>query len=107
MNLSDTRAKLWAHTGTITIGASDMRLVRVRVTNFKSVLDSEWFTLGDLTCLVGKNESGKTAVLEAIEKLGSVRPEREKLLETNYPRVNWSEYEETETVDTALRPSGS
>ena len=79
-----------------------MRLVRVRVTNFKSVLDSEWFTLGDLTCLVGKNESGKTAILEAIEKLGSVRPEREKLLETNYPRVNWSEYEETETVDTAL-----
>jgi predicted ATP-dependent endonuclease of OLD family len=52
--------------------------------------------------LVGKNESGKTAILEALEKLGSVRPGREDFLETSYPRMNWSEYEEASTVDTAI-----
>lgn len=79
-----------------------MKLMRARVTNFKSVLDSEWFTLDQLTCLVGKNESGKTAILEALEKLKSVRVERQPLKETEYPRMNWSEYEESDTVETAI-----
>lgn len=43
-----------------------MKLVRAKVTNFRSVEDSNEFTIGDLTCLVGKNESGKTAILEAL-----------------------------------------
>jgi AAA15 family ATPase/GTPase len=46
-----------------------MRLKSVRVTNYKSVEDSEEFEVDDLTCLVGKNESGKTAILEALYKL--------------------------------------
>jgi hypothetical protein len=79
-----------------------MRLVRARITNFKSVLDSGWFTLDDLTCLVGKNESGKTAILEGLEKLHSVRPARQDLKQTDYPRMNWSEYEESGKVDTAI-----
>ncbi len=79
-----------------------MKLKRVRVTNFKSVLDSDWFTVGDLTCLVGKNESGKTALLEALERLNSVRPERGQFRETEYPRMNWSEYEESSDVDVAV-----
>jgi len=79
-----------------------MKLKRARVTNFKSVLDSDWFTVGDLTCLVGKNESGKTALLEALERLNSVRPERGQFRETEYPRMNWSEYEESSDVDVAV-----
>lgn len=79
-----------------------MKLVAVRVTNYKSILDSERFTVGGLTCLVGKNESGKTAVLEAIEKIRSVRPGRESFPQTSYPRVKWSEYEESGRVDTAV-----
>jgi predicted ATP-dependent endonuclease of OLD family len=79
-----------------------VRLIRARISNFKSALDSGWFEVGDLTCLVGKNESGKTAVLEALEKLHSVRPEREVLRTTDYPRMNWSEYEESDHVDTAI-----
>lgn len=79
-----------------------MKLSRARVKNFKSVLDSEWFSVDDLTCLVGKNESGKTAILEALEKLNSVRPEREPLKDTEYPRMFWSEYEESSKVDTAV-----
>ena len=46
-----------------------MKLIRAKVTNFRSVEDSNEFTIGDLTCLVGKNESGKTAILEALHGL--------------------------------------
>src|SRR5665213_2472537 len=79
-----------------------MKLTWVRVTDFKSVLDSEWFSVGELTCLVGKNESGKTALLEALERINSVRPERQDFQETEYPRMNWSEYEESAQVATAV-----
>lgn len=44
-----------------------MKLVRAQVLNFRSVEDSGVFELGDLTCLVGKNEAGKTAILRAIQ----------------------------------------
>ena len=47
-----------------------MRIMSARVTSYKSVSDSGEFTLEpDVTCLVGKNESGKTAVLEAMYRL--------------------------------------
>lgn len=64
-----------------------MELVKARVSNYKCVLDSDWFTLDRLTCLVGKNESGKTAILEALEKLSSARPERANFTSTDFPRV--------------------
>lgn len=79
-----------------------MRLERVRVTNYKSVLDSEWFSVGDLTCLVGKNESGKTALIEAIEKLNSVDDERIDFSNTDYPRLLWtSNRSDSETIAVA------
>lgn len=44
-----------------------MHLVRAHVTKFKSVTDSTPFSIDNaVTALVGKNESGKTAVLEAM-----------------------------------------
>ena len=43
-----------------------MKLVSAKVTTFRSIEDSNEFTIGDLTCLAGKNESGKTAILEAL-----------------------------------------
>ncbi len=43
-----------------------MKLTSVRVTNFRSIEDSEEFSIDDLTCLVGKNEAGKTSILQAI-----------------------------------------
>ena len=39
-----------------------MILKRVRITNFQSIRDST-VEFGDVTCLVGKNEAGKTAPL--------------------------------------------
>jgi predicted ATP-dependent endonuclease of OLD family len=43
-----------------------MQLRKARVTNFKIVEDSNEFTVDRVTCLIGKNESGKTALLDAI-----------------------------------------
>jgi len=40
-------------------------LIKVRVQNYRSVEDSGEFEISDLTCLVGKNEAGKTAERDA------------------------------------------
>ena len=49
-----------------------MRLVQAQVTDFQSVHDSTPFDIGDVTCLVGKNEAGKTALLKAIYRLNPI-----------------------------------
>lgn len=49
-----------------------MKLRTVRITNYKSIEDSDLFSVGDLTCLAGKNESGKTALLQALRRLNPV-----------------------------------
>lgn len=46
-----------------------MKLRSVRVTNFRSVDDSGEFKIDEVTCLVGKNEAGKSAVLLALAAL--------------------------------------
>ena len=44
-----------------------MRLIKFRIRNFKSIIDTGFSSFAsDLTILVGKNESGKTATLEAL-----------------------------------------
>ena len=45
-----------------------MKLTKVRIKNYKCIHDSTEFDIDDITCLVGKNESGKTAILEALHK---------------------------------------
>lgn len=57
-----------------------MKLVSVQVQNYKCVEDSGEFSVNDLTCLAGKNESGKTALLEALRRLNPV----EGRAESNY-----------------------
>ena len=52
-----------------------MLLVDVRIKNYKCILDSETFTVDQMTCLVGKNESGKSAILQALYKLNPVDKE--------------------------------
>jgi energy-coupling factor transporter ATP-binding protein EcfA2 len=48
-----------------------MKLINAHVTNFRSVEDSGEFSVEQVTCLVGKNEAGKSAVLLA---LGALHP---------------------------------
>ena len=45
-----------------------MKLSKVRIKNFQCIHDSTEFDISDITCLVGKNESGKTAILKALHK---------------------------------------
>jgi energy-coupling factor transporter ATP-binding protein EcfA2 len=50
-----------------------VHLIRARVTDYRSVEDSETFDVeDDVTCLVGKNESGKTTILQALYRLKPV-----------------------------------
>lgn len=71
-----------------------MFLTHARVTNFKSVEDSGEFNIGSSTCLVGKNEAGKTAVLEALYKLNPYIGETTYDLQRHYPRRFLSEYKD-------------
>jgi len=72
-----------------------MRLTHAQVTNFRSVDDSTEFSLGDVTCLVGKNESGKTTILQAIEKLNPVAGKGRSYSKLkDYPRRHWSDYDD-------------
>jgi predicted ATP-dependent endonuclease of OLD family len=71
-----------------------MRLTHVTVTNFKSVEDSGEFSIGDVTCLVGKNEAGKTALLQALHRLNPDSGEALFDVQSSYPRRFLSEYEE-------------
>ena len=62
-----------------------MKLTKVRVQNYRSVEDSGEFEIGDLTCLVGKNEAGKTTLLNAIRGFKPSQPfEFDET--TDYPR---------------------
>lgn len=49
-----------------------MRLKSVRIAEFKSIRDSGVFEIGDVTSLVGKNEAGKTALLQALYRLNPI-----------------------------------
>uniref|UniRef100_UPI0012F78C7F AAA family ATPase n=1 Tax=Edaphobacter aggregans TaxID=570835 RepID=UPI0012F78C7F len=67
-----------------------MRLVKVRVEDFRSIEDSGEFSLHPVTCLVGKNESGKTAILKALQKLKPDDPAKESFSASrDYPRRKW------------------
>ena len=71
-----------------------MRLKSVRVGEFKSVVDSGEFETADITCLVGKNEAGKTAILEALYRLRPVIDTHDKFDVTHdYPRADVHDYE--------------
>ena len=82
-----------------------MRLKSVRVREFRSIVDSGEFQIDDTTCLVGKNESGKTAVLEALYRLNPVIDSDANFDVTHdYPRTVVADYQhrvETEECEPA------
>ena len=73
-----------------------MRLISVRVQNYKSVEDSTEFAIDEVTCLVGKNEAGKTAILRALEKLNPVDTSAAEFREEDYPRRRLATYKQRE-----------
>jgi energy-coupling factor transporter ATP-binding protein EcfA2 len=70
-----------------------MKLIKARVRNFRSAEDTGWFEIGQLTCLVGKNEAGKTAVLSALQGVNSFTDfEYDRI--RDYPRRHLVRYDE-------------
>lgn len=64
-----------------------MKLARARITNYRSIKDSGEFDITDITCLVGKNEAGKTAILQALYRLNPIVPEDKNYsVDDDYPR---------------------
>lgn len=71
-----------------------MRLIKVHITRFQSIWDSSEFDVGDITCLVGKNESGKTALLKALYRLNPiVESEGAFDVTDDYPRRAVTDYQ--------------
>lgn len=72
-----------------------MILKNLRVQNYKAIEDSTEFSVDQVTCLVGKNEAGKTALLQALYKLDPVVESEAKFdAVEEYPRRFLSDYED-------------
>ena len=70
-----------------------MILKKAHIKEFRSITDSNEFEIGDITCLVGKNESGKTALLQALYRLNPYLNAQEAFDVTDdYPRRDVEDY---------------
>lgn len=71
-----------------------MELLDVQIALYRSVEDSGVFPVEpDVTCLVGKNESGKTAILQALRRLNPLEDVKFVVTE-DYPRRYLQKYKE-------------
>lgn len=69
-----------------------MRLVKARVQKYRSVRDSEWFDIDlEKTILVGPNEAGKTAILQALQHLNPPSDIKELNPLRDYPRSEFND----------------
>jgi putative AbiEii toxin of type IV toxin-antitoxin system/AAA ATPase-like protein len=63
-----------------------MKLVEARVSLFRNIVDSTMVPIQqDITCFVGKNESGKTAFLQALYRFNPARPNAAMSIREQYP----------------------
>jgi len=71
-----------------------MKLKKVEVKEFQSIWKSNEFEIGEITCLVGKNEAGKTAILQALYRLNPII-ESDGVFDVvdDYPRSDVEDYQ--------------
>ena len=83
-----------------------MKLTSAHVTNFRSVEDSGKFSVEQVTCLVGKNEAGKSAILLALAALNP-HPNTPVVLdkERDYPRRYLTAYQQRHVGEEAIAVS--
>jgi hypothetical protein len=73
-----------------------LRATRFRVQNFRNLDDSGWVPLEKVTCFLGRNESGKTALLKALHKFNAANGEQYVPLK-DFPRDRYSrEYSDSD-----------
>ena len=76
-----------------------MELTEARIQNYKCIDDSGWVDFERVTCFVGKNESGKTAFLQALEKLNPVDSTGDYNPLEEYPRRYYTRYKTRHEAD--------
>lgn len=71
-----------------------MKLIKAKVTNYRSVVDSGWIEFERLkTILVGPNESGKTVILRALQLLNRPDNVQPPKILSDYPRSLYADRE--------------
>jgi len=78
-----------------------MILKKFRVTEFRSVQDSGWIDVEDITALIGTNESGKTNILLPLWKLNPA-DEGAINLQDDLPREKYHEYRNASPMPTFI-----
>ncbi len=72
-----------------------MKLLRAKVENYRSILDTDWFEIEPTkTILVGPNEAGKTAVLKALEALNPPGGSSNFVPLRDFPRAKYSDIQQ-------------
>lgn len=85
-----------------------MRLTRARIQNYRSIRDTGWFDVDEAkTIFVGPNEAGKTAILEALQRVNA--PEGVEMFNPlrDYPRKLYNEHIQLGKLDPATIPVAS
>ncbi len=85
-----------------------MKLVNVIIEKYKSFETVQSFSIdSDVTILVGKNESGKTAALEAIAKTNYFSTDESFKFDPthDYPRKGHTKYKKSGNIDNAITAS--
>lgn len=81
-----------------------MKIIKARVQNYRSIIDSEEFNIdNDKTILVGPNEAGKTALLQAIQHLNPPKENKPLNPLRDYPRAHYSKINTGEVDPSTIR----
>ena len=67
-----------------------MQITELRIRNFKSIKDMHISGIENALILVGQNDTGKTAVLDAVRAVGGDYIVREEDFRENFPNVEIS-----------------
>lgn len=78
-----------------------MKLKKLRVQNYKCIEDSNEIDIDQVTYFVGKNEAGKSSLLEALYRLKPVEEAEANFRETDFPRKHVSTYRDRHGKDPA------
>ena len=72
-----------------------MKLTRFRIKNFRSIEDSTWVDVNNITNIIGVNESGKSNILLALWKLNPVTDDGKINLLADLPRERYAELKDS------------
>lgn len=85
-----------------------MKLVEVHIRNFRNIIDSGAVAIQpDVTCIVGKNESGKSAFLQALHRLNPAQNNVSLSIPDQYPAWLEKQHRRKMNLDTFMPVSAT